>query len=695
MKTIPREAASPLPQQRRRGCFAALGATPAARQSRFRGVRWVVLAAAVLCGTAVAQPRVPGAPQTIAAPHYGDTLFHFYQDRSFSAITGLMVSQHFGRISPHDDEAEVLRGGMLLAYGLHDEAEAVFVRLIEHRATPAVQNRAWFHLARLRHQRGLAEQATLALTRITAPLVSHQGSPALEEDHQLLRAQLLLEAQDYAGASQLLQALQSRQMATAAAQKKVVPTAPALYASFNLGVAMVKAGDPVGGQRVLDAVGQTPAPDEELRSLRDRANVALGFSALADKKPREARLALERVRLQGPQSNKALLGFGWAAAELKDPQLALVPWLELAGRGSAGGADAAVLEARIAVPYAMAELRAYQSALQGYQQAADGFELEHRALAESIVAIRAGKLVQGLLTANDDSQAARLSADPAADLGRSGGVRTLPEMPHAAHLAPLFAGHAFQEAFKNLRDLQFLDGNLAHWQNNLGAYADMLDNRRRAFEQRLPAVRASSGAADIAALVQRRDAVAGALNQAQAEGDAAAFADARERGLQQRIARGNATLQAAAGQTDIEGLTEAAARLRRAAGALQWQLSQNFSARVWEAKKALRDTDQALTQARERDTALQRAQQEEPARQAHFAQRIAQLGGRLVAMRPVVSAVAASVQAQLQDIAVAELQAQQERLTVYAAQARLAIAQIHDQAQFARRTDAAPGRAAQ
>ena len=658
--------------------------------------RLFALLAALAVSTATAQPRLsgaPGAPQAIAAPHYGDTLFHFFQDRSFSAITGLMVSQHFGRISPHDDEAEVLRGGMLLTYGLHDEAEELFVRLIEHKATPAVQNRAWFYLARLRHQRGLAEQATLALTRITAPLVTTQGSATLEEDHQLLRAQLLLEAQDYAGASLVLQALQSRQMADAAAQKKVVPSAAALYASFNLGVAMVRAGDPVGGQRVLDAVGQTPAPDEELRSLRDRANVALGFSALADKKPREARLALQRVRLQGPLSNKALLGFGWAAAELKDPQLALVPWVELAGRGSAGGADAAVLEARIAVPYAMAELRAHQSALQGYQQAADGFELEQRALTESIAAIRAGKLVQGLLAGNLEGQGAGMGAN----LGRSGGIRTLPEMPHVAHLAPLLAGPAFQEAFKNLRDLQFLDGNLEEWQNNLAAYADMLNNRRRAFEQKLPAVRANTGAADVAALAQRREALAGALNRAQTEGDAAAFADTRERGLLQRISQGAATLKAAStqkdGQSDIEGLTDATERLRRAAGALQWQLSQSFSARAWEAKKALRDTDQALGQARERVAALQRAQREEPARHLHFAERIARLGGRLVAMRPAVNTVVMSVQAQLQDIAVAELQAQQERLAGYAAQARLAIAQIHDQAQFARRTDSAPAAA--
>lgn len=59
------------------------------------------------------------------------------------------------------------------------------------------------------------------------------------------------------------------------------------------------------------------------------------------------------------------------------------------------------------------------------------------------------------------------------------------------------------------------------------------------------------------------------------------------------------------------------------------------------------------------------------------------------ALRPGITLAAQAVQAQLQDIAVAELEAQQERLTVYAAQARLAIAQIHDQAQFAQRGPAA------
>ena len=51
------------------------------------------------------------------------------------------------------------------------------------------------------------------------------------------------------------------------------------------------------------------------------------------------------------------------------------------------------------------------------------------------------------------------------------------------------------------------------------------------------------------------------------------------------------------------------------------------------------------------------------------------------------------VQAQLQDIAVAELQSQQDRLGAYSAQATLAIAQIMDRAQLAQKGDApaAPG----
>ena len=615
------------------------------------------MSAATAQGAAAADTRA----LVVGAPHYGDTLFHFYQDQHFSAITGLMVSQHFGRVAPHDDEAEVLRGGMMLSYGLHEQAAQIFARLIERNAALAVRDRAWLFLARIRHQRGLLAQSQEALDRIVEPL---QGT--VEEDRQLLQAQLLMARADYAGAAVVLDALKGSVTA-------------GLYARFNLGVALIRAGgadDIERGTRMLNEVGQAPGANEEFRTLRDRANVALGFTALQDKKPREARVALQRVRLNSAQSNKALLGYGWAASELNDPRLALVPWTELAARNIT---DAAVLEAHIAVPYAMGEVGAYGEALERYQAAVEVFGRERRGLDESIAAIRGGKLVQGLLAQNP--------ANGSGGLGAFARIDTLPDMPHTAHLVPLLADNPFQEAFKHLRDLQFVDANLQQWQANLATFTDMLDNRRAAFALRLPSVRERSGAVDLPRLQQRRDELAARLAEVQDGTDVAAFASPQQRDLLERIERSRATSARAQGTLASAELTDTDERLRRAQGALTWQLTQQFSDRSWAARKGLRDTDQALAAARAKDAALLAAQQAEPARHERFAARIAELAARLQALQPRVLALDGETQAALQDIAVAELQGQQQRLDLYAAQARLAIAQILDRAQLAQRSD--------
>ena len=636
-------------------------------------LRVTVAAALAACTLgAAAQGADASKPLVVGAPHYGDTLFDFYQDKHFAAITRLMVSQHFQRVAPHDDEAEVLRGGMMLGYGLHEQAAEIFARLIERNAPLAVRDRAWFFLARIRHQRSLFAQSQEALDRIEAKLVSSLPGKApallttLEEDRQLLQAQLMMAREDYAGAAAVLDAI------------KGSPTA-GLYARFNLGVALVRTGDASNvekGLALLDGVGLAPGPNEEYRSLRDRANVALGFAALQDKKPREARTALQRVRLNGPQSNKALLGYGWAASELNDPQLALVPWTELATRNVT---DAAVLEAHIAVPYAMSEIGAYSQALTRYQDATETFSKEKRGLDESIAAIRAGKLVQGLLAQNPSPDGQGLGAFARLD--------KLPEMPHTAHLVPLLADNPFQEAFRHLRDLQFLRGNLQQWQGNLVTFTDMLDNRQAAFAQRLPQVRQQAGAIDLPKMAERRDALAAELDRVNAATEVAAFANPRERDLLDRIEKGLQTLDKAKGDPQAAELGDAAERLRRAQGALTWQLTQAWSERQWNARKSLRDTDAALTAARERDAALLKAQQEEPARHARFAARIAELGARIQALQPRVVALDTETQTALQDIAVAELNSQKERLDLYAAQARLAIAQILDRAQLAQNAE--------
>ena len=596
-------------------------------------------------------------PHAVRDPHYGDGLFLFYQDRYFSSITTLMVSQHFERLVNHADEAELLRGGMLLSYGLHREAGEVFVRLIDKSTTPSVRDRAWYYVAKIRYQRNYLAESEEALGRIGPDLPAD-----LEDDRRLMQANLLMARGDHSGAAIVL--------------GTIAGNGPAgHYARYNLGVALVKGGQPKEGLALLDWVGkaQTPPPasanaqvsvsDEEFQSLRDKANLALGYAALRDQKPENARGFLERVRLTGLQSNKALLGFGWAADSLNNPKLALVPWTELAGRDAN---DEAVLEARIAVPYAYTELRAYGQALDRYTDAITTFEREATGLDESIAAIRSGQLLASLLGSN-----------PGDEMGWFGSIDRLPAGPHVARLAPVLATHEFQEAFKNYRDLQFLATNLNDWADKLGIFDDMLGNRRQAYAQRLPRVLSQAHASGLGGLQQRRDTLATELSQAERNTDAAAFANTRQREQLARLASVQTSLQQASGDADSAIARE---RARRVSGALAWELDQGFAPRLRDAQRELSGTDTALSEARRREAALVQAQRDEPARFDAFGVRIKALGPRLQALIPRVKTLQAEQQRALQELAVALLLRQKERLAEYTSQARFAVAQLYDRA---------------
>lgn len=611
------------------------------------------MAAVLAAGSVLAAEAAEPAKKPVTAPHYGDTLFYFYQDKYFSAVTSLMVSQHFTRLSPHDDDSEILRGGLLLSYGMHREAGQIFAQLIERGAPVSVRDRAWYYLAKIRWQRGLNAEAEEAIAKIGGKLPD-----GLEEDRGLLHANLLMARQDFNGATAVLRGMTGQSQASH-------------FTRFNLGVALVKSGDIAGGGALLDEVGRMPGADEEQRSLRDRANVALGFSALQDGRGEDARNVLQRVRLQSLQANKALLGFGWAAANAKEHDKALVPWTELASRSVS---DAAVLEAKIALPYAYAELGAYGQSLDGYQSAVSQFDSEQGALKESIAAIQSGKLIEGLNAKNPGSAGN--------EMGWFWSLTELPEMPHAGHLTQVLAQHAFQESFKNYRDLQFLGNNLAQWRDSLVAYRDMLALRRKAFEQRLPQTQSGEKgtSADLAAAKKNRASLAAELDRVEREVDVISFSDKRQDALLQRLADVQATMQANAKDPEMAQIAD---KVRLLSGTLAWELSAQWPDRLWQARKALRDTDGGLEEAQAREARLAKAQREEPQSFERFAKRIDALEAQINALIPRVAALTTEQQQAVQGIAVAELTMAQERLASYQTQARFALAQLYDRASLA------------
>lgn len=589
-----------------------------------------------------------GTPQPVKDLHWGEVLFYFYQDDFLQALTRLGAAQHFDRLSHHPLESRLLEGGLYLSLGQHEEAGRIFKELLNDHVPLDVRNRAWFYLAKVWYQRNYLGQAASALQAI------HGALPGtLEPERHLLEAQVLMYLGRYDDAVRVLERWQpsGRGMDTWSA-----------YARFNIGVALVRTGRLEEAARLLDAVGQMQAPTEELAALRDKANLALGFARLKNEEPEAAKAALQRVRLRGPQSNKALLGVGWADSAQQRFTQALVPWLELRDRDLL---DAAVQESYLAIPYAYAQLDASGQAVEHYARAVEAFQAESKRIDESIAAIRSGRLLQAIAAVDDSER-----------VGWYWQLRTLPDAPESRYLYHLLASHEFQEGLKNYRDVELMRRNLAAWELSLTAFDHMVEARRQAFEQRIPLMQRVLDGVDLDALESRQRDLEIRLAAIEREQDVAALATATERAQWETLQRIEQVLiRADATDPLVQELRDKVRLLR---GRLYWDFSSGYKARLWKVRKELRELNLAATEARRHWVLVERAREDYPARTEQFARRVATLKPRLERLSARLTEAAEAQSAYLAGIAVRELEAQKQRLAEYSLQARFALASIYD-----------------
>ena len=110
-------------------------------------------------------------PREVRDLQYGQALFQFYQQNYYSAAVDLLTAEQQHRLQHHDAEAQLLLGGIYLSYGLHDEAEAIFLKLIDAGTAPAVRDRAWFYLAKIRYHKQLYDLKQLGGTLLEGVLM--------------------------------------------------------------------------------------------------------------------------------------------------------------------------------------------------------------------------------------------------------------------------------------------------------------------------------------------------------------------------------------------------------------------------------------------------------------------------------------------------------------------------------------------
>lgn len=591
-----------------------------------------------------------GTPQSVKDLHWGEVLFYFYQDDFLQSLTRLGAAQDFNRLTHHPVEAELLKGGLYLSLGQHEEAGRIFKTLLNDNVPLDVRNRAWFYLAKVWYQRNYLEQAADALASIRGAL---PGS--MEPERHLLEAQVLMYLGRYDEAVRVLERWQPT------GDRSDVWTA---YARFNIGVALVRTGRVADAAKLLDAVGQIPAPTEEIAALRDKANLALGYAWLKENKPNDAKAVLQRVRLTGPQSNKALLGVGWADSAEQRFTKALVPWLELRDRNLL---DAAVQESYLAIPYAYAELDATSQAIDHYTRAVNAFAEESQRIDQSIVAIRSGRLLDAIM-----------ENDTADNVGWYWQLQNLPDAPETRYLYHLLASHEFQEGLKNYRDLKLMQRNLAVWELSLGAFDDMVDTRRKAFQQRTPLMQQVLERVDPDALEARQRDLEVRLALIERDADVAALATEREREQWDKVQRIEQVLSRADPNDPV--VQEMREKTRLVRGRLFWDFTSSYKARLWKARKEMRELNVAATEARRRWVLVERAREEYPKRTEQFAQRVTNLQPRMADLSGRLALAAEAQNRYLADVAIRELEQQKQRLAEYSLQARFALASIYDRA---------------
>jgi len=597
---------------------------------------------------------------------YGDVLFYYYQGKDFQTATRLLAYDHWRSLPHHEADAQLLLGGLYLSLGMYDRANSAFEQLLTSDVPTGVRDRAWLYLGQALYARGQYADAERDLTRISERL-----SPELESQKELLLANVWMREGRFDRAAQLLGNWRGSQQGWTA------------YARLNLGIALVRQGRLTEAAPVLTSVGTMYALAPEMLALKDRANLALGLAYLQARQPAQARDALDRVRLEGPFSGEALLAAGWAEAADGNYRAALTPWLALQARGAS---DPSVQEVDLTVPYAFVQLKAPGQAAQYYRTALSSYDEESARIDGAIARVRGGSLLSELLARESDSAAAGdVGNDPLDDdalpdrlgYGWFWQLGSVPDDAESHYLYAVFAGSDFQEGLRNYRDLELMGRMLAQWSTSMDAFQEMIAARRRAYAERLPRINGLLDSGKLAGLQERRAALADRLAQVERTHDVAALATPDQAAQWARVLRDQAML---AHDPDTPAYAKLRERVAMVRGVLLYQMDQEFAARAWSERKALRSFDLSLARAQERWTQLGSGRAALPVETGDFAGRVTALQQRIGALQARLTAAETAQSQALAELAVHDLEQQKERLRGYRVQAQFALATIYDQA---------------
>jgi tetratricopeptide (TPR) repeat protein len=584
---------------------------------------------------------------------FGDALYHAHQGQYFDAIQRLdtELAQYHRLDQPeldtlhyHVNEAEFSVGDFELDYRMHYRAGRAIKRVLEGSVDDAVRNEAAFRLARIHFQKDQLDDALEALGRIRGPVPE-----PIKNDVEFLRANIYMATGRPGEAVEVLSHLQNDKSLSG-------------FVAYNLGIALLQAGRQKEAIEQLDKAGQIAADDPAGLAIRDKSNLVLGALLFQSGNFERAKQSLDRVRLEGPFSNQALLRAGWAEASAQQYDRALVPLNILANREPT---DVAVQEAMLAVPHAYADLKLYGRSALMYGRALEVFSNQIEKVDASIDSVRQGQFLKALIreeSREDQTWVIRL--------------RSLPGAPETYYLMELMASHDFQTALHNYLDLEDLRSKLIAWQTGLDSFDDIIRLRKQNYEPLLPVVDAQFQELDsrMRLRLEQRKHLAERLQTMLTAPRPDYLATADERAAGERIA----LVEKQLGNSDSAESVALRQRAARLQGVLTWRLETEYQERLTAAYKHLNELNTQVDALTRQYDAFVRTRQAATHSYVGYNDQIAQLRERVRRALERVDTLMARQGHMIETVAVNQLQARRERLVAQQIQARYGVADSYD-----------------
>ncbi len=597
--------------------------------------------------------------------YFGEALYHSYQGQYFEAVQRLdtelaqyrrLDEPQLDTLHYHINDAEFSVGDFELDYRMHNRAGRAIKAVLDAAVDDAVRNEAAFRLARIHFQKDQLEDAQHALGRI------HGTVPAeIKDDIEFLRANIYMATGRPSDAVEVLRPLQSDENLAG-------------FVAYNLGIALLQAGRQPEAIEQLDKAGQLPASERAGLAIRDKSNLVLGSLLFESGNFERAKQALDRVRLEGPFSNQALLRAGSSEASAGQYERALVPWNILVKRQPT---DVAVQEAMLAVPHAYASLKLYGRAALLYGNALDLFSSQIGKVDTSIASIKEGRFLKALIreeSREDQSWVIRL--------------RSLPGAPETYYLMELMASHDFQTALHNYLDLEDLRSKLMGWQTSLAAFDDIIRLRKQNYEPLLPEVDTKFRELDsrMRLRLEERKHLGERLHAILTAPRPDYLATADERIAGERIA----LIEKQLGDSDSPESLALRHRLARLRGALIWRQETEYPQRLTSAYEHLSELNTQVDVLTRQYDAFVRARQAATHSYVGYDAQIARLRERVSEALQRVDTLMAQQGQVIETVAVNQLEARRKRLVAQQTEARYAVADSYDRA--ARAQSGAEGR---